>query len=220
VRAPTTHLVLGVSLGGHAAWHTLLHDPRVAAGVVVIGCPDFARLMAHRASRSRLAAWQGEEGGDGRAGARFFGSTAFPDSMIAALDGADPAATLLPPGARAPALAPLQVPADGALVPPRKQHLVIRLRRTLGGKAVLNLAGAKDKLVPYACSEPFLRFLKIANEPGKGWWGEGSLHLEDKVFENAGHELTPDMVREAVRFIGDVLEGKVRVGKGGSKSKM
>jgi len=37
------HLVLGVSLGGHAAWQLLFNDPRVTAGVVVIGCPDYMR---------------------------------------------------------------------------------------------------------------------------------------------------------------------------------
>ena len=35
------HLVLGVSLGGHSVWQTMFLDPRVVAGVVVIGCPDF-----------------------------------------------------------------------------------------------------------------------------------------------------------------------------------
>jgi pimeloyl-ACP methyl ester carboxylesterase len=35
------HLVMGISLGGHAAWQVLLNDPRVTAGVVIIGCPDY-----------------------------------------------------------------------------------------------------------------------------------------------------------------------------------
>lgn len=37
------HLVLGVSMGGHCAWQLLFEDPRVVAGVVVIGCPDYMR---------------------------------------------------------------------------------------------------------------------------------------------------------------------------------
>jgi dienelactone hydrolase len=37
------HLVLGISLGGHAAWQVLFADPRVTAGVVIIGCPDYIR---------------------------------------------------------------------------------------------------------------------------------------------------------------------------------
>lgn len=35
------HLALGVSLGGHSVWQLMFADPRVRAGVAVIGCPDF-----------------------------------------------------------------------------------------------------------------------------------------------------------------------------------
>lgn len=35
------HLALGVSLGGHSVWQLMFADPRVRAGVVVIGCPDY-----------------------------------------------------------------------------------------------------------------------------------------------------------------------------------
>ncbi len=34
------HLALGVSLGGHSVWQSMFTDPRLVAGVVVIGCPD------------------------------------------------------------------------------------------------------------------------------------------------------------------------------------
>jgi hypothetical protein len=37
------HLVLGVSLGGHAAWQVFFNEPRVTAAVVIIGCPDYMR---------------------------------------------------------------------------------------------------------------------------------------------------------------------------------
>ena len=37
------HLVLGISLGGHSAWQLLFAEPRVTAGVIVIGCPDYMR---------------------------------------------------------------------------------------------------------------------------------------------------------------------------------
>ena len=37
------HLVLGISLGGHSAWQLLFSEPRVTAGVIVIGCPDYMR---------------------------------------------------------------------------------------------------------------------------------------------------------------------------------
>ena len=35
------HLALGVSLGGHSVWQLMFADPRVTAGVVIIGCPDY-----------------------------------------------------------------------------------------------------------------------------------------------------------------------------------
>jgi pimeloyl-ACP methyl ester carboxylesterase len=41
------NLVLGVSLGGHAAWQVLFAEPRVEAGVVVIGCPDYTRVFPY-----------------------------------------------------------------------------------------------------------------------------------------------------------------------------
>ena len=37
------HFVMGISLGGHAAWQVLFHEPRVSAAVVIIGCPDYMR---------------------------------------------------------------------------------------------------------------------------------------------------------------------------------
>ena len=44
------HLVLGVSLGGHSTWQIMFADPRVTAGVVVIGCPDYMSECACPAS--------------------------------------------------------------------------------------------------------------------------------------------------------------------------
>lgn len=48
------HIVAGVSLGGHASWVSAMHDPRVEAAAVVIGCPDFCLLVKHRAEKSQL----------------------------------------------------------------------------------------------------------------------------------------------------------------------
>lgn len=39
------NLVLGVSLGGHSAWQLLFSEPRVIAGVCIIGCPDYMRKL-------------------------------------------------------------------------------------------------------------------------------------------------------------------------------
>lgn len=35
------HVVLGWSLGGHAAWEAWVGEQRVDGAVVVVGCPDF-----------------------------------------------------------------------------------------------------------------------------------------------------------------------------------
>jgi dienelactone hydrolase len=35
------HLALGVSLGGHSVWQLMFCEPRITAGVAVIGCPDY-----------------------------------------------------------------------------------------------------------------------------------------------------------------------------------
>lgn len=76
------HIVAGVSLGGHSAYLAMLHEPRITAGVVVIGCPDYARLMQHRAEKSRLEC--GVEG--------LFRSKEFPENLLGVVAEFDPAA--------------------------------------------------------------------------------------------------------------------------------
>ncbi|RMD40984.1 hypothetical protein DV735_g4151, partial [Chaetothyriales sp. CBS 134920] len=71
------HIALGVSLGGHSAWQCVLHDPRISAAIVTIGCPDYERLMTDRARLSKRKSWL-----DGN-GARFVGSADFPASLAA-----------------------------------------------------------------------------------------------------------------------------------------
>lgn len=78
----TQHLVTGVSLGGHSAYLAILHEPRITAGVVIIGCPDYVRLMQHRAEKSRLEC--GVEG--------LFRSKEFPENFLGVVGGIDPAA--------------------------------------------------------------------------------------------------------------------------------
>jgi pimeloyl-ACP methyl ester carboxylesterase len=50
------HLVLGISLGGHAAWQVLFNEPRITAAVVIIGCPDYMRRFFN--SDSHFAKFQ------------------------------------------------------------------------------------------------------------------------------------------------------------------
>jgi pimeloyl-ACP methyl ester carboxylesterase len=49
------HLVMGVSLGGHAAWQVLFNDPRVTEAVVVVGCPDYMRTFLFVLCNTRWA---------------------------------------------------------------------------------------------------------------------------------------------------------------------
>lgn len=43
------YLCAGISLGGHATWLVLSHEPKIQAGIPIIGCPDFMTLMKGRA---------------------------------------------------------------------------------------------------------------------------------------------------------------------------
>ncbi|TGZ76692.1 hypothetical protein EX30DRAFT_336362 [Ascodesmis nigricans] len=53
-----THIVSGVSLGGHAAYLCLLNEPRISAAGAVIGCADFAALMTQRAEKTRIVGFK------------------------------------------------------------------------------------------------------------------------------------------------------------------
>lgn len=46
--------VTGKSLGGHAAWQVLAHEPRIRVGVPFIGTPDYQKLIHMRAVKSNL----------------------------------------------------------------------------------------------------------------------------------------------------------------------
>ncbi|KAJ6153803.1 hypothetical protein N7470_006762, partial [Penicillium chermesinum] len=173
------NLVLGVSLGGHAAWSCLLHDSRVSAGVVIIGCPDYLNLMVDRARLSKIPSWT---------------KTNPPGSEIIGSEAHVPNA----PG-------PLR---DGTLPEPtdaEKQELRSLLSQRLAGKRILNLSGGMDKLVPYHRGEAFLRWFKMAVS-SDGWFGDGGITFEDIIDQNAGHEVTPKMAEQAIRFIRETLE--------------
>lgn len=45
------YFVTGVSLGGHATWSMLRHDPRVKVGIPIIGCPDYKALLEPRVQK-------------------------------------------------------------------------------------------------------------------------------------------------------------------------
>ncbi|RAL06326.1 uncharacterized protein BO80DRAFT_420618 [Aspergillus ibericus CBS 121593] len=200
-RKISDNLVLGVSLGGHAAWSCLLHEPRISAGVVVIGCPDYVNLMADRARLSKLPFWTESE----IPGSQFLGSEAFPSSLLDAVRKYDPASRFLSHVNPKPDASPLRT---GPLPEPtenEKAALRPLLAHSVAGKRILTLSGGKDKLVPYHRGEAFLTWWKKAIAPS-GWFADGAVTFEDIIDEDAAHEMSPKMFIEAVRFIRETLE--------------
>ncbi|KAI9739728.1 MAG: hypothetical protein M1834_006447 [Cirrosporium novae-zelandiae] len=187
-----TNYILGVSLGGHAAWQCLLHDPRVSTAVIIIGCPDYVRLMTDRARLSKLETWISSS----PPGSNFLGSKDFPPGLIEAIHRWDPSGFLMP---QATEHSTLEL--DGS-ERGQVQKILPRMKNSLGGKRILNLSGGADKLVPYRCSEPFLTWLKKAIAPGE-WFQDGDVLLEDIIIDGKGHEVSPEMVTEAVRFVSE-----------------
>ncbi|KAJ5780901.1 hypothetical protein N7457_006061, partial [Penicillium paradoxum] len=196
----TENLVLGVSLGGHATWSCLLHEPRVSAGVVIIGCPDYINLMADRARLSKLPSWTKSD----PPGAEVLGSEALPTSFLETAKQYDPAGMMLQHVDCGPSTSPLR---EGPLPQPsEKEQQVLRpiLTRALAGKRILNLSGGVDKLVPYHRGKLFLDWFKQTISPD-GWFGDGGVSFEDIIDQTAGHEVTAKMIDEAVRFISETL---------------
>ena len=190
------NMVLGMSLGGHAAWHCIMHDPRITTAIVVIGCPDYVRLMVDRASRSKLETWT-ESAPPGSA---FLESSDFPRGLIEAVEKYDPAGLLLGDVTSRDDLTYLQDPTGV-----EKERITHVMRGSLQGKRILNMSGSADKLVPYRCGEMFLRWLKKAIAPN-GWFSDGNVLLEDIVFDGVGHEMSSGMVEEVHRFVIEGLE--------------
>jgi pimeloyl-ACP methyl ester carboxylesterase len=187
----TQHLVLGISLGGHAAWHCLLSDPRITAAVVGIGCPDYTRLMTDRARLSKLQSYHSTS----PPGASFLGSKQFPKALQEAIAKSDPAGLFLP--AHFNPIGP-DAEVDAAAL----AHFQQLLRQRLQGKRILNLSGKVDKLVPYAAGEPFLNVFKkaIAEDPSL------RIGLDDVLFDNVGHAFPQSMVEKATDWICEVVD--------------
>ncbi|CZT20840.1 uncharacterized protein RCC_06698 [Ramularia collo-cygni] len=193
------HICGGVSLGGHATWVALMTEPRITAGMIVIGCPDYIRLMTDRAIRSKVRSTMTSE----PPGRDFLGSEDFPQSLIAAVEQYDPAGILL---------GELDVYSVGDYLEVPSASEVKRLEpiidSTLAGKKIICLSGGKDKLVPYAQGEVFLSWLKKSIDGKNGWCRNKGIELEDIQDSGAGHEFSAKMRREAERWLCDVLSGK------------
>ncbi|KAL5611881.1 hypothetical protein BROUX41_000548 [Berkeleyomyces rouxiae] len=184
------HMILGKSLGGHTTWQTLFRDPRVTAGVAIVGCPDFMRLMKDRARRTKLSTY--DLASDG---ATFLGGKHFPPDLVAECCKYDPRGILF--GTKE-ILAGIHSVNDSD-----RQNISRTLLAALGGKKVLVTFGGQDKLVPYSMSKPFLDFLSQAIA---SWDGCDAVTLNQKVYEEAGHVFTGPMVLDSLEFLCDVMK--------------
>lgn len=173
-----------------------MHDPRITTAIVVIGCPDYIRLMSDRARLSKLETWMNSS----PPGSKFLGSTDFPTGLLDAVEKYDPAGLL-----QGDVSSRDEDIFDRNLTDGEERRLLPIMKSSLQGKRILNMSGSADKLVPYKCGEPFLRWLKNATAPG-GWFSGGGVVLEDLVFDGVGHDMSPSMVSEAHRFVLETLE--------------
>lgn len=194
-RKITQNIVMGISLGGHAAWHVVMQDPRFSAAIVTIGCPDYTRLMSDRARLSKRKSYTESHGRD------FVGSADFPSALVQAVRMYDPAGLLLGTLLEtSPRRRREQEHMYDDLTHSEKEVLMPLLARTLGSRRILNLSGGADKLVPYSMGKPFLDWLKKGIAEG-GFFEGGGLVLEDVVVDGAGHEVPPEMVKHMQRFL-------------------
>lgn len=193
------HICGGVSLGAHATWVLLVNEPRITAGIVIVGCPDYVRLMTDRAIRSKVQTAINSD----PPGRYFVGSKDFPRPLVEAVERFDPAGILF---------GELDiVTGDDHLHPPsesEKNRLRPIMTERLAGKKIICLSGGKDRLVPYKQGEPFLAWLKKALDKENGWFNDQGTELEDIVDPDAGHECTKYMRKEAERWLCDLLAGE------------
>lgn len=134
-------------------------------------------LISDRARRS----------GRESAGAEFLGSSDFPWSLFRVVQKQDPRGIFF--GAREVTVNPSEV---------EQKHFRILLEKKLKNKQILVCSGGDDKLVPYCCSEPFLKFLENASTQ---WFNDGNLHIQNKIYPGIGHTFSDEMLRDAVLFV-------------------
>ncbi|KFA63870.1 hypothetical protein S40285_04451 [Stachybotrys chlorohalonatus IBT 40285] len=189
------HVVLGWSLGGHGAWQAWFGEDRIDAAVVVVGCPDQMGLMEARFAECPF------DCGD----APFLGSRFFPPSLVQACLQHDPRGILFGTGPL-PAL-----PLDAA----EQARLRAIMDRRIRGKKLLACSGGADALVPYARSEALTALLRDA---AGGWYADGGVVIDDRLYEGVGHRFSKDMVRDAVEWLVEVVGEGPR--ERGRKAKM
>jgi hypothetical protein len=143
--------------------------------------------MTDRAKLSKLETYTSNNGAD------FLGSKDFPKALISSVQKSDPRGQLF---------------GTSEINPNPSIKEQARLRELfdskIKGKKVLVCSGSDDRLVPYHCSEPFMKFLKNATT---GWYKDGNVYVEDNVYPGVGHVYSEGMIKDTMRFVSDVLAG-------------
>jgi len=122
-------VLAGFSLGGHATWLGLTHEPRIRIGIPICGCADLLTLMEERASKAGIP----------RA------APYFPESLRALVRAYDPVAA--PPGAFTGKCIFALAGADDSLVPWSASRKFVEALDVgeRGKKKVLVLPGVKHE---------------------------------------------------------------------------
>lgn len=142
-------------------------------------------VMSDRARLSKLKTYTTSNG------ANFLGSVDFPKALISSCEKRDPKAMLFGTSEIIDNLSGEE-----------QKRVRDLLDAKLKGKRMLVCSGGSDKLVPYHCSEPFLKFLKQATN---GWYRDGGVYVEDNVYAGIGHAYSEGMTKDTTRFVSDLL---------------
>ena len=179
-----------------------MQEPRVSAAISIIGCPDYVELMSDRARLTKLPSFIQSH----PAGASFIGSKDFPIALMNAVEKYDPARRIFKS-------TPSSDVSDFFKREPSLQEqdsLRSFMHQAFCGKRLLNMSGGSDQLVPYKCSDPFLRWVERVLGPG-GPFSENEFTFEDIVFEGIGHAMSPDMAKAVDRFVVETLSESRRL---------
>ncbi|KAH8650758.1 hypothetical protein BGZ61DRAFT_375485 [Ilyonectria robusta] len=184
----TQHLCCGVSLGGHITWQLFVGEPRITINIILLGCADLRALLTDRARLSNLPSYADTT----PPGDKFIGSRDFPGTLAIALRDIDAAQRIMSLAYGASGREPSEAEAQQV----RKSIISERLR----GKRLLVVSGGADKMAPYKLTSPVMEFLLQMVGDNSSRRHDSELVMKTVVIPNVQHELTMEMVHEAVNF--------------------
>ncbi|KAJ3546052.1 hypothetical protein NM208_g2203 [Fusarium decemcellulare] len=184
----TQHLCCGVSLGGHITWQLFVGEPRITVNIILLGCADLGALLTDRARLSKLPSYTNTT----PPGDKFIGSQDFPRTLAIALRDIDATQRIMSSAYGTSRRVTLEAE-DQQM---RKSVMPERLR----GKRLLVVSGGADKMAPYKLTSPVMEFLQHTMGENSNRRHDGGLVMKSVVIPNVQHELTMEMVHEAVSF--------------------